>query len=66
MAPIDDRLLILLTDDRRQPIEPANIDLVEADEGNTRGRTRHAETLVDRRQLYQLLARTCHLSARPL
>lgn len=55
MVPIDDRLLLHLADDRRQPIEPADIYLVEAEEGNTRVRTRHAEPLVDLRQLSELL-----------
>jgi len=55
MARLEDLLLLHLAEDRRQPIEIADIYFVEADGGNTRVRTRHARTLLDLRQLAELL-----------
>jgi hypothetical protein len=46
MAEIDDCLLVHLADDRRPLLEPADVYLVEADEGNTRLRTRNGEPRV--------------------
>jgi hypothetical protein len=59
-------LLLHLADDQHRPIDPADIDLVEADEGNTPVGTRHAAPLVNLRQPPELLTRTSHLSARAL
>lgn len=55
MPHLADRLLLHLAEDRRQPVEPMDIYLVEADQGNTLVRTRHAEPLLDVRQLSYLL-----------
>jgi hypothetical protein len=48
-------MLLHLPEDRRQPIEIADFYFVEAGQGNTRVRTRRARTLLDLRQLLELL-----------
>jgi len=55
MTQPDDLLLLHLAEDRRQPIEISDIYFVEAGGGNTRVRTRRARTLLDLRQLAELL-----------
>ncbi len=52
-----DRILLHFADGQRAPVEPAEVFYFEAVAGETRVRTRHAEALVDVRQLGELLVR---------
>lgn len=56
MDTIEDRVLLHLADGRRLPLDPAEIYLLETESGDTLVRTRHAEPLVDVRQLAELVA----------
>jgi len=55
MSIIEDRILLHLQDGRRIPIDPQEIFLLEAEGGETLVRTRHAQPLVDVRQLGELI-----------
>ena len=51
---LEDRILLHLDDGRRIPIDPQEVYLLEAEGGETLVRTRHAQPLIDVRQLSEL------------
>lgn len=55
MALIPDRVLLRPAEDRRLPVDPRDIYIVETDDGDTRVRTRRAEALSDVRELAEML-----------
>lgn len=55
MSILGDRVLLHLADGRRLPVDPREVYLLDAEGGETLIRTRHAEPLVDVRQLAELV-----------
>lgn len=55
MTTLDDRILLHLQDGRRNPVDPQEIHLLEAEGSETLVRTRHAQPLTDVRQLSEFI-----------
>ncbi len=56
MVVLEDRILLHLPDGTRIPVDPQEIYFLDAEEGETLVRTRHAQPLIDVRQLSELIA----------